>query len=76
MDLQVGDRIELMEMGLENDGRPDPSPILPGSKGTVRRVTELGVWNCHQVGVEWDDGRTLSLISPPDLYRIIERALD
>jgi hypothetical protein len=75
MYLHPGDRIELVEMGREVDGRPDPDPILPGSKGTVRRVQELGVWSCHQVGVTWDDGRTLSLVCPPDLYRVIERVM-
>jgi hypothetical protein len=72
-----GDRIELLEMGREKDGRPDPCPIPIGSKGTVRRVTKL--WDDrHQIGIEWDPKvqRSLALIVPPDRYRIIERVMD
>lgn len=72
-----GDRIELLEMGLEDDGRPDPHPMKPGSKGTVRQV--LPIWQEKaSIMVDWDPevGRTLSLVVPPDRFRIIERALD
>jgi hypothetical protein len=27
-----------------------------------------------QIGVDWDNGRALQLVVPPDTYRIIERA--
>jgi hypothetical protein len=77
IDVHVGDRIELVQMGLEDDGRADPCPMEPGSTGTVRRVTQL--WgDIHQIGVEWDPsvGRSLSLVVPPDRYRIIERVMD
>lgn len=72
-----GDRIELVEMGLENDGRPDPCPMERGSKGTVRSVVPL--WdNKTQINVDWDPdvGRSLALVVPPDKYRIIERVMD
>ena len=75
--LQVGDRIELVEMGREKDGRPDPCPMEPGSKGTVRRVHKL--WDDkHQISVDWDPEikRSLHLVVPPDRYRIIERVMD
>ena len=80
MDLpEKGDRIELIRMGLETDGRPDPSPMEPGSRGTVRHVhrTLLG-HEQHQISVDWDPevGRSLSLVVPPDEFRIIERAID
>jgi hypothetical protein len=78
VDLPVkGDRIELVEMGLDpRTGAPDPCPLPAGLTGTVRRVTEL--WDgAHQIGVEWDDEqRSLALIVPPDSYRIIERVMD
>src|SRR5262245_32931738 len=38
LDLQKGDRIELVEMGRERDGRSDPHPMEPGAKGTVMNV--------------------------------------
>ncbi len=67
IDFEKGDRIRLVEMGLERDGRPDPDPILPGSTGTVTRVDDLSIGGHTHVGVEWDDGRRLSLVIPPDL---------
>lgn len=74
----VGDRIELLEMGLESDGRPDPCPMEPGSKGTVRGVVEAPFSQAHQIQVDWDPEveRSLCLIVPPDRYRIIERVMD
>lgn len=61
-DLQVGDRIELVSMG------DDPDPIEPGTKGTVNWIG--APFQGHdQIGVKWDDGRTLGLTVPPDRYR-------
>lgn len=78
-DLPVpGDRIELLEMGLKKDGRPDPCPMEPGSKGTVRRVHECTYLENTQICVDWDPEvqRSLHLVIPPDRYRIIERVMD
>jgi hypothetical protein len=57
----AGDRIVLVHMGV------DPSPIAPGTVGTVTRVTPWisGEWN---IGVEWDNGRTLGLVIPEDRF--------
>jgi hypothetical protein len=58
-----------------NTGNPDPCPMEPGSKGTVRNVVKL--WDFgHQITVDWDPevGRSLALISPTDTFKIIERA--
>ena len=74
---EPGDRIELVQMGLEPDGRTDPCPMEPGSTGTVRRVTKL--WDEKaQISVDWDPsvGRSLALVVPPDRFRIIERVMD
>jgi hypothetical protein len=81
MDLPVkGDRIELVEMGLERDGRPDPHPIEAGATGTVHNVVGMDWYGekSHHISVDWDEhvGRTLSLVCPPDTYRIIERVMD
>jgi hypothetical protein len=74
-----GDRIELIEMGPEDDGRPDPDPILPGAQGIVEEVQKdihdhpsRAPW--HQVHVRWDSGRTLSLSLPKDRFKIIPPA--
>jgi hypothetical protein len=65
MNLKIGDRIELVKM------TDDPDPIEPGTQGTVDFLSELferptKQW---QIGVKWDNGRTLGLITPPDKYR-------
>ena len=57
------DRIELIQMG------DDPCPIPTGTKGTV---TALGYFQgAFNIDVKWDNGRTLSLVCPPDTFRII-----
>lgn len=63
-ELQPGTRIELITMP------NDPDPIPSGSRGTVIEVQPL--WDGEaQVHVNWDSGRTLSLIHPHDTFRLI-----
>ncbi len=49
----------------------DPDPIPAGSIGTVTRVTAgpLG-----QVSVDWDSGRSLSLVPGVDRFEVVEPA--
>jgi len=63
---QVGDRIELIQMG------DDPCPIPAGTKGTVRAISP---WpkGTAQISVSWDIKRTLALIWPEDQFRVIPR---
>ena len=65
-DLKPGDRIMLYHM-------EDIRPILPGTKGTVKSVNP-DPFEPDQVlvSVNWDDGRTLSLISGQDVWKKIE----
>ena len=60
---RVGDRVTLVRMG------DDPSPIAPGTVGTVTGVSCWvgGEWN---IGVRWDNGRTLGLVSPGDRFTV------
>lgn len=59
----VGDRVTLVAMV------GDPAPIPPGAVGTVVRVGYWtgGEWN---LGVCWDNGRTLGLIYPMDKFTV------
>ncbi len=53
-----GTRITLNRMS-------DPySPVEPGTRRTVRYVDDAG-----QIGVAWDNGRSLSLIPQEDSFR-------
>lgn len=64
LDVKVGDRIRLLHMGPD-----DPDPIPPGSEGTVDYVNadpDLG-----QIGVKWDNGRSLMLIPGVDHFAVI-----
>jgi len=56
----VGKRVKLIEM------REDPSPIAPGTMGTIAHVGG-GVIN-----VNWDNGRKLGLVEGVDEYEIID----
>ena len=57
--VKEGDRIKLVSMP------NDPDPIPPGTEGTVTFANDLkGACfgpNAFQIGVRWDNGRTLSL---------------
>lgn len=69
--LKEGDRIELIQMP------DDPCPIEPGTQGTVQFVSELRLGDPEkqfQIIVKWDNGRNLSLITPPDKYRKLSDA--
>jgi hypothetical protein len=63
-----GDRIRLLAM------HDDPDPIPVGQIGTVVGVTRHGSGQDEwfQIDVSWDNGRTLMLVSPPDVFQIID----
>lgn len=55
-----GTRIQLDAMG------PDPNPVAPGTRGTVRSVDDIGT-----VHVDFDNGRRLGLIPSEDCFHAI-----
>lgn len=59
-----GDRVELITMP------NDPNPIEPGTRGTVI-LDPVWVFDSWQIGMKWDNGRTLNLSVPPDRARIV-----
>ena len=53
-----GTRIQL-------DHMEDPwAPVPPGTRGTVAYVDDIG-----QIGMKWDNGRSLSLVPGEDSFR-------
>ncbi len=57
-----GTRIRLIEM------TNDPSPVSVGTCGTVLAVDDAG-----QLLMQWDNGRSLSLLPGVDSFEVIER---
>lgn len=64
--MRPGDRIELVSMP------NDPCPVPVGTQGKVTEAVHMHDFT--QYHVAWDNGRTLSLIVPPDLAIVIEEA--
>jgi hypothetical protein len=72
MRFQQGDRVMLVHMG------DDPDPVKPGTEGTVTHVEELRFFGRPaqlQVSVDWDDGRRLSCLVPPDMIVRVDPSL-
>ena len=65
--VRPGDRIKLLAMP------DDPDAIPPGTTGTVKSVHPHGTgrdaW--FQVDVDWDSGRKLMLVVPPDRFEVL-----
>ncbi len=53
-----GTRLELINM---NDSY---APVPPGTRGTVQYVDDIG-----QIGMKWDNGRSLSIVPGEDSFR-------
>lgn len=63
-----GDRVELVAMP------NDPDPIKAGTQGLVTDVRAMH-WpatDWHQVFVQWDDGRSLACVTPPDVLKLVQ----
>lgn len=63
--MQIGTRIRLIAMP------DDPCPVEPGTCGTVDYVGGGVYGGTKQYGVQWDNGRTLSIVVPPDVVQVI-----
>ena len=64
MSFKEGDRIVLVRMG------SDPDPIEPGATGTIDFVNDRDP-HFAQIGVKWDNGRSLMILPEYDLIRKI-----
>ena len=57
---------------VEMDYMDDPDAILPGIKGTVDHIDDVG-----QIHVNWDNGRYIAIIPEEDsFHKIIEKGRD
>ena len=68
MTYSKGDRVSLVSMG------PDPDPVPSGTEGTVVHVSTLhfpGEPEQEQISVDWDNGRRLACLVPPDVLRLV-----
>ena len=65
-----GDRIKLVAMP------DDPAPIEEGALGTVTNVikSSMGGRPSTQIWVDWDNGRNLMVVIPPDVVEVVGRA--
>lgn len=62
----IGSRIRLISMP------DDPDPVPPGTTGTVTGCVELSSDPYSmQIQVDWDNGRSLNLIVPPDTFSFV-----
>ena len=61
-----GDRIRLIKMS------NDPDPIEPNTTGTVKKVGTVYMFGEDHLYVDWDNGRTLSLLVGTDEFEVIE----
>lgn len=62
--VSVGDRIRLLSMG------DDPRPIAPGTVGTVVHICTASGF--EQIGVRWENGRSLAVIPGIDRWYRVE----
>lgn len=63
--VQAGSLIELRNMP------DDPNPIPVGTRGTVRTAVRVGdEWH---ISVDWENGRTLSVLHPFDSFVVLSR---
>lgn len=63
----VVDRIRLVAM------HDDPDPIPAGATGTMASVERLLTQGAGwlQIDVDWDNGRALMLVAPPDRFEFV-----
>lgn len=71
--MKVGDRVRMIHMP------DDPNPIPSGTEGVVTDITRVqmgprGERSFTQISVDWDNGRTLRCVSPPDTLAVIASA--
>lgn len=68
--MKAGNRIALVRMGTD-----EPCPVEPGTLGTVTHVSRHdfgGGDRWTQIDVQWDNGRSLMVCTPPDTVRVVE----
>lgn len=70
--IAVGKRIRLLSPMVNENSKLMPSEDLPvGLEGTIVYVSIRGNKLYDQIGVNWDNGRTLSILPSIDHYEIL-----
>jgi len=70
--LSVGDRIELYHM----DGESSMRPGMEGTVTSVERDVFTNVPDSYLVGVKWDNGRSISLCSDVDIWKLAKKKVN
>jgi hypothetical protein len=64
--MKVGDTIELVSMP------DDPDAIPVGTKGVIKSISKIPMQPPFtQLVVDWENGRTLNVVIPPDVVRVV-----
>jgi hypothetical protein len=68
--LKIGDRIELLAPMTNPDSKiiPVEEGMPAGLKGTIVYLSLEGPAEWHQIGVKWDNGRTLNILPGVDKF--------
>jgi len=71
--MKVGDRIQLLAPMKNPDSAriPVEEGMSAGLEGTIVYLSLDGPADWHQIGVRWDNGRTLNILPKTDRFRVI-----
>jgi hypothetical protein len=70
----VGKRVRLLAPMVNEDSSwmPTEKGMAAGLEGTIVYLSLDGPRDWHQIGVQWDNGRTLNLLPYKDAFEVFE----
>jgi len=71
---EIGKRVRLLAPMVNEDSSwmPTEKGMAAGLEGTIVYLSLDGPRDWHQIGVQWDNGRTLNLLPYKDAFEIFE----